>query len=52
MSPTRMTTLAFAFLLGLNLILGPLCNSITLHNILLILGRNVEQDKLTCHLQE
>ena len=38
--------------LCLNLILYPLCNLNTLHNILMILGRNVEQDKMTCHLQE
>ena len=28
------------------------CNSNTLHSILMILGRNVEQDKPTCRLQE
>ena len=41
----------FSFLC-LNLILCPLCNSNTLHNILMIFGRNVEQDEMTCHLQE
>ena len=54
---TRMTTLAFfflelsSFLLFLKLILCPLCNSNTLWNILMVFGRNVEQDE-TCHIQE
>ena len=52
---TRMTTLAFLLWIYLpffclNLISGPLCNSNTLRNILMILGRNVEQDE-TCSLQ-
>ena len=34
------------------LILCPLCKSKTLWNIFMILGRNVEQDQLTCHVQE
>ena len=38
--------------LYLNLISCPYCNSSTLHNILMILGRNVEQDDTTYHLQE
>ena len=41
----------YLLFLCLNLISCPLCNSNTLHNILMILGRNVEQDK-TCCLQE
>ena len=53
---TRMTTVAFllwSYLpLCLNLILYLLSNSNTLHNILMILSRNVEQDEMTCHLQE
>ena len=36
----------------LNLILCPLCNTNTLQNILMILGRNVERDKTTCWVQE
>ena len=35
--------------LCVNLILCPLCNSNTLHNILMMLGRNIEQDEMTCH---
>ena len=55
MSHTRMTTLAFYFwsyfpFLCLNLILC-LC-SVNLRNILMILGGNVEQDKMTCCVQE
>ena len=34
------------------LILCPLCKSKTLWNIFMVLGRNVEQDQMTCHLQE
>ena len=34
------------------LISCPLCKSKTLRNIFMILGRNVEQDQTTCHLQE
>ena len=61
---TRMTTLAFLLLdllsyfwtylpfLCLNLILCPLYNLNTLHNILMILSRNVEHDEITCCLQE
>ena len=30
----------------------PLCNLNTLWNILMILGRNVDQDKLTCRIQD
>ena len=57
MSCTRMTTLAF-LPLGLfpfvlfEFFLCPLCNLNTLWNILMILGRNVEQDKATCGIQE
>ena len=61
MSHTRMTTLPF-LLLALSpfvifdsdyaLISCPPCKSNTLWNILMILGRNVEQDKWTCRLQE
>ena len=28
----------------------PLCNSSTLQNILMVLGRNVEQEETMCHL--
>ena len=50
---TRMLTLAFLLLelspfLHLNLISCPLCNLNTLHNILMILSRNVEQDETAC----
>ena len=31
---------------------GPLCHLNTLWNILIILGRNEEQDKMTCSVQE
>ena len=61
MSRTRMTTLAF-LLLALSLfvifdsdnplILCPLCKSKTLWNIFMILDRSVEQDQMTCHIQE
>ena len=61
MSHMRMTTLTF-LLLALSsfvifdndnpLILCPLCKSKTLWNIFIILGRNVEQDQMTCHVQE
>ena len=61
MSHTRMTTLAFFFyfwsyvpILCLNLIscLELLCNTNTLGNILMILGTNVDQDEMTCCVQE
>ena len=58
---TRMTTLPF-LLLPLSpfvvvdsdyaLISCPLCNSNTFWNILMVLGRNVEQEETTCCLQE
>ena len=58
---TRMTTLPF-LLLALSpfvifesdyaLILCPLSKSNTLWNIFIILGRNVEQDKTMCRVQE
>ena len=61
MSRTRMTTLPF-LLLALSpfvmsdsdypLISCPLCKSKTLWNIFMILGRNIEQDQMTCHVQE
>ena len=60
MSHTRMTILPF-LLLALSpfvmsdsdypLILCPLCKSKTLWVIFMILGRNVEQDQTTCHIQ-
>ena len=34
------------------LILCPLCKSKTLWNSFMILGRNVEEDQLTCRVQE
>ena len=61
MSRTRMITVPF-LLLALSpfimsecdhpLISCPLCKSKTLWNILMILGRNVEQDQTTCRVQE
>ena len=61
MSCTRMTAVPF-LLLALSpfnmsdsdyaLISCPLCKSKTLWNILMILGRNVEQDQTTCRVQE
>ena len=58
---TKMTTLP-VLLLALSpfvifdsdnvLILYLLCKSKTLWNIFMILGRNVEQDQTTCHIQE
>ena len=61
MSHTRMTTLPFLLLVlspfvifdrDYALISCPVCNMITLRNILMILGTNVEHDETTCHLQE
>ena len=61
MSYTRMTTLPFLVLaLSLFVIFDSdnplisylLCESKTFWNIFMILGRNVEQDQLTCHVQE
>ena len=58
MSRTRMTIPACLllelspFVLFCEINLCPLCNSNTLRNILLVFGRNVEQDKTTCHIQE
>ena len=61
MSHTRMTTLP-VLLLALSpfvifdsdntLILCPLCKSKTLWNIFVILGRNIEQDQMTCGIQD
>ena len=54
MSRTRMTTLAFLllelspFFLFLKLISCTLCNSNTLQNILMVFGRNVKQDDISC----
>ena len=58
MSHTRMTTLTFSLLVYLPLllltdyalILCLLCMSNTIWNILMILRRNVEQEKLMCHV--
>ena len=58
MSHTRFTTLAFIllelprFVLFEKKISCPLFNSNTLRNISMVLGRNVEQDKTTCRVQE
>ena len=61
MSCTRMTTLPVSVLAlspfvvfdsDYALILSPLCNSNTLSNILMVLGRNVEQEKITSPVQE
>ena len=55
---TRMITLAFSllelfpFLLFLKLILCLLCYLNTLRNILMVFGRNVEQDEKMCCVQE
>ena len=60
-SCTRMTTLPFLLLLlspfiifdcDKPLISCPLCKSKTLWNIFMILGRNVEQDQMTCCIQK
>ena len=61
MSHTRVTTLPF-LLLALSpfvifdsdnpLISCPLCKSKTFWNIFMILGTNVEQDQMTCCVQE
>ena len=57
MSHTRLTTLAFLLLELSPFVLFekdfyPLFNSNTIWNILMVLGRNVEQDQTTCPLQE
>ena len=59
MSHKRMTTSAFFFTFG---VISPfvfefdflslLCNTNTLWNILMLLGINVEQDEMTCCIQE
>ena len=54
---TRRTTLAFLLLELFPLLMFQydlclLCNTYTLRNILMITGRNVEQDKTVCRLQE
>ena len=59
-SNTKMKTLAFLllelspFVLFLRLISCPPCNSNTLWKILMVhvFGRNVEEDKTTCHVQK
>ena len=58
MSHTRMTTSAFFLLLELSPLLvfefdlSLLYNTNTLGNILMMLGINVEQDEMTCCIQE
>ena len=58
MSHTRMTTLAFFLLMELSPLvfqfhfLSLLCNMNTLPNVLMMLGTNVEQDKMTCCVEE
>ena len=61
MSSTRMTTLPYLVLVLSSfvvfdidnpLISCPLCKSKTLWKIFMILGRNVEQDQTTGHVQE
>ena len=58
MSHTRMTTLAFLLLELSPLLvfefdfLSLFCNTITLQNILMMLGTNVEHDEVTCCVQE
>ena len=58
---TRMTTLPFLLLMlppfvifdsDNQLISCRLCKSKTLSNIFMKLGRNIEQDQVTCHIQE
>ena len=54
---TRMSTLDFLLfeltpLLVFEFCLCSLYNWNTLHNILMILGKNVEQDEMKSHLQE
>ena len=59
-SSTRMTTLAFLLLELSPFVLFEIdflsalykCNWNTLWNIPMVLGRNVEQDQLPCHIQE
>ena len=41
-----------ALVLFLKLISCQLCNSNTLQNILMVFGRNVEQDEMTCSVKE
>ena len=58
MSHTRMTTLAFSLLELSPLLmfefdfLSLLCNTNTLWNMLMMLCTNVEQDEMTCCIQE
>ena len=59
MPHTRMTTSALFLLLELSPLLvfefdflSLLCNTNTLWNILVMLGTNVEQDEMTCCVQE
>ena len=53
---TRMTTLAFLllelcpFVLFLKLISCPLCNLNALWNVLMVFGRNEEQNKMMCQV--
>ena len=58
---TRMITLPFLFLVIFRFVIFDrdyvlisclLCKSNTLWKILMILGRTVEQDKMTCHVRE
>ena len=58
MSRTRMITSAFLLLELSSLLvfefdfLSLLCNTNTLRNTLMMLGTNVEQDEMTCCIQE
>ena len=60
MAQMKLTTLAFLllelhplfYLKKKKKISCLLCNLNTLQNILMVLGRNVEQDEMTCHIQE
>ena len=59
MSHTIITTLTFFLLLELSPLLviefdflSLLCNTNALQNILMMLGTNVEQDEITCCVQE
>ena len=61
MSCTRMTTLPFLLLVLSPIVVSDsnyplisclLCKSKTLWNIFMILGRNVEEDQMTCRVQK
>ena len=53
-NPAFLTFVVISLMSGSDypLISCPLCKSKTLWNNFMILGRNVEQDQMTCHVQE